>query len=130
MDASNGRVPERLEALQAAWRARAEPRTWDEFAVATGCSAPMRARIGTDAWVAECVQRAADAGPLYQHRGGKGKGGFGGGKGGGGKGKGGRGGGGGGGGGGGAWGKGGGGGGAFYAAMDAGKGRGRGGGAW
>eukprot|EP00966_Prymnesium_polylepis_P305600 7062034-Prymnesium_polylepis.1 len=39
MDASNGRVPDRLEALQRAWKARAQPRSWDEYAAATGCSA-------------------------------------------------------------------------------------------
>ena len=95
MDASNGRVPERLDALQAAWKeltGSAEPASWDAYAAATGCSPETRQRMGatTDAWIAECVKRAAEAG--YSRGKGKGKGGGkgggGGGKGGGGGGKG------------------------------------------
>jgi len=96
MDQSYGRLPERLEALQCAWKARIEPRTWGEYAIVTGCSVEMRRRIGEDPdqWIMSCVQRSIENGPLYQKgarggrgggggKGGKGKGGKGAGKGGG-----------------------------------------------
>jgi ubiquitin-protein ligase len=78
MDVSNGKIPERLERLQRAWKQREDPKSWRQFAEATGCSQSMRRQMEetTGEWILDCVTRAKQKGSKY------GRGGGGGGKGG------------------------------------------------
>jgi ubiquitin-protein ligase/uncharacterized membrane protein YgcG len=80
MDTSNGKIPERLDRLQRAWKQREDPRAWRQFAEATGCSSSMAVAMaeGTGEWIRDCVTRAKAKGSKYG-RGGKGRGGKGGG---------------------------------------------------
>jgi ubiquitin-protein ligase len=67
MDASNGKIPERLERLQRAWKQREDPKSWRQFAEATGCSQSMLVRMDetTGEWILDCVTRAKQKGSKY-----------------------------------------------------------------
>ena len=68
LDATNGRCPERLEALLAAWKAP-PPASWAQFFEALGLrgkSARAHAIVkDTARWIAECARRASERGPAY-----------------------------------------------------------------
>lgn len=73
MEASNCKIPERLEMLQSRWR---EQKTstpgWKQFFERIGASQPVFAN--GDAWIADCVKRAAAKGRKYGDGGGGQKG--------------------------------------------------------
>ena len=83
MDATHGKVTQKLDCLQEKWRQYQQnpATTWHEFATQTKCSDEMVNRIssGTN-WIADCVRQARVNGRKYG-KGGKGN--YGGGKGGG-----------------------------------------------
>jgi len=76
VEATNCKLPERLDRLQAQWRARkASTTTWAKYFEQVGASLPAFA--STDQWIAFSAQRAALRGPKYGGSGddaGKGKG--------------------------------------------------------
>lgn len=73
MEATNCKLPERLEKLQAQWRQRkASTDTWATYYRHIG--APQPAFGTTEAWIAECARRASIKGPKYGGAKGEGKG--------------------------------------------------------
>merc|ERR1711904_524947 len=74
IEATNCKLPDRLESLQAQWREqKAAPTTWGKYFEHIGATRPSFP--STQAWIDSCVSRAAMKGPRYQHSGGgKGKG--------------------------------------------------------
>jgi len=72
IEVTNCKLPDRLEKLQIEWRKRKESTdTWPKFFKAIG--APLPPFPSTDAWIAFCVEHAAEKGPRYGFNG-KGKG--------------------------------------------------------
>lgn len=75
MEITNCKLPHRLEKLQMEWRKRKEiTDTWPKYFKAIG--APLPSFPSTDAWIAFCVQSAAEKGRKYggnDHGKGKGK---------------------------------------------------------
>jgi len=77
MEATNCKLPERLEALQKEWRARKEATTtWTAYFGNIGATPPKSGTVGD--WISACVRRAAEKGPKYGGAKGSGKGGVGG----------------------------------------------------
>jgi len=64
MEATNCKLPKRLESLQVQWRERkASTSSWSVYFKHIGASRPA---LGSDeAWIEECVRRAAEKGPKY-----------------------------------------------------------------
>jgi len=74
MEASNCKLPARLEELQARWRERKQSvRDWSAYFDCIGAARPNAA--SSSDWIASCVRRAADRGPKYVGTKGAGKGG-------------------------------------------------------
>jgi len=74
MEASNCKLPARLEELQARWRERKQSvRDWSGYFQCIGAARPKAA--SSSDWIASCVRRAADRGPKYGGPKGAGKGG-------------------------------------------------------
>jgi len=74
MEATNCKLPERLETLQKDWRARKQSTTtWPAYFAAIGAAPPSSGTISD--WIAECARRAATKGPKYGGMKGSGKGG-------------------------------------------------------
>merc|ERR1719226_157875 len=74
MEASNCKLPARLEELQARWRERKQSvRDWPGYFQCIGAARPKAA--SSSDWIASCVRRAADRGPKYGGPKGAGKGG-------------------------------------------------------
>ncbi|CAK0800499.1 unnamed protein product [Prorocentrum cordatum] len=64
MEASNCKLPARLEELQARWRERKQTvRDWAGYFTCIGATRPQAA--GLSDWVTSCARRAADRGPKY-----------------------------------------------------------------
>jgi len=77
MEATNCKLPDRLERLQKEWRERKSATDgWAAYFRAIG--APRPAFGSTEDWIADCVKRAAAKGPKYGGAKGEGKGGKGG----------------------------------------------------
>jgi hypothetical protein len=73
MEATNCKLPDRLEKLQAQWReSKSATNTWDAYFQQIGASQPSFE--SKDAWIANCVSRAASKGPKYGGAKGEGKG--------------------------------------------------------
>merc|ERR1711933_608881 len=73
MEASNCKLPARLEELQARWRERKQSiRDWSGYFECIGAARPKFA--STSDWIASCVRRAAEKGPKYVSGKGGGKG--------------------------------------------------------
>merc|ERR1711879_484583 len=73
MEATNCRLPERLEQLQAQWRERKQ--SIGDWGAYFNCIGAARPAYGSTAqWIAACVQRAAARGPKYGGAKGEGKG--------------------------------------------------------
>merc|ERR1712048_99568 len=74
IELTNCKLPDRLDKLQLEWRKKKEcTDTWPKYFKAIG--APVPPFPSTDAWIASCVDRAAEKGPRYSGNSkGKGKG--------------------------------------------------------
>merc|ERR1712046_190015 len=73
IETTNCKLPSRLEKLQALWRERkAATKDWSNFFQFAGASRPSHA--SSEAWIADCVKRAAAKGPKYGGAKGEGKG--------------------------------------------------------
>jgi hypothetical protein len=74
IELTNCKLPDRLDKLQIEWRKKKEVTdTWPKYFRAIG--APVPPFPSTDAWIASCVERAAEKGPRYSGNSkGKGKG--------------------------------------------------------
>merc|ERR1712232_311858 len=73
IEKTNCKLPERLEKLQTLWRERkAATKDWSAFFQFAGASRPNHP--SSNAWIADCVKRAAEKGPKYGGSKGSGKG--------------------------------------------------------
>merc|ERR1719461_314247 len=64
MEATNCKLPDRLERLQVEWRKRKQTTSiWSEYFKNIGAEQPKTASV--DAWIEACVARAAAKGPKY-----------------------------------------------------------------
>jgi len=73
MEATNCKLPDRLERLQVEWRKRKQTTSiWSEYFKNIGAEQPKTASV--DAWIEACVARAAAKGPKYGGAGSKGGG--------------------------------------------------------
>jgi len=74
MEATNCKLPSRLEELQLRWRERKQSiKDWSGYFTCIGAARPQTA--STTEWIARCVKRAAEKGPKYGGAKGGGKGG-------------------------------------------------------
>merc|ERR1712048_1104956 len=73
MEATNCKLPDRLEKLQKEWRERkVSTDTWGKYFEHIGASRPKFNSTGE--WIQDCVRRASDKGPKYGGAKGQGRG--------------------------------------------------------
>jgi len=66
MEATNCKLPDRLEKLQGLWRDRkSSTSSWAKYYQNLGIEPPATTTEQINAWIAQCVQRAATKGPRY-----------------------------------------------------------------